>query len=111
MQTYIKLYTFTDQGQGADRVQWLDALRATAERMGGRVRPLYWTQGHYDAVGLEEWPDEDAAMAFTLIVADEGGARSETLVAFGEHDMQRIGAEWPACRHRAGEQSLQPAAS
>lgn len=103
MQTYIKLYTLTDQGKGAEGVRWLDQMRATAERMGGRVRTLYWTQGRYDAVAVEEWPDEDAALAFTLIVAEEGGARSETLAAFGEHDMQRIEAEWPACLHRLGE--------
>ena len=108
MQTYIKLYTFTDQGRGADGSQWLDALRTTAERMGGRVRALYWTQGRYDAVGVEEWPDEDAAMAFTVIVAEDGAARSETLPAFDAHAMQRIEAEWPACLHRTLRSAVTP---
>lgn len=95
MHTYIKLYTFTHQGCDADAARWVERMTATAGRMGGRIRSVYWTEGRYDAVGVEEWPDEDAAMAFTLALAQTDVARSETLRAFAQEEMQRIDAEWP----------------
>lgn len=95
MQTYIKLYTFTHQGCDTDGARWLDGMTATAGRMGGRIRAVFWTEGRYDAVGIEEWPDEDAAMAFTLALAQSDVARSETLRAFAQEDLRRIDAEWP----------------
>ena len=108
MQTYIKLYTFVHQGRGADAARWFDRMMATAGRMGGRIRAVYWTEGRYDAVGIEEWPDEDAAMAFTLALAQNDVARSETLHAFAQEDMRRIDQEWsPAMRPLHGYDRVQ----
>lgn len=95
MHTYIKLYTFSHQGRGTDGVRWFDRMSATAGRMGGRIRAIYWTEGRYDAVGVEEWSDEDAAMAFTLALAQTDVAHSETLRAFAQEDMRRIERDWP----------------
>ena len=95
MQTYIKLYNFSHQGCGVDGARWFDHMTSTAGNMGGRIRAVYWTAGRYDAVGVEEWPDEDAAMAFTLALAQTDVAHSETLRAFAREDMRRIEREWP----------------
>lgn len=95
MQTYIKLYTLTHQSCGADAARWIDHMTATAGRMGGRIGAIYWTEGRYDVVSIEEWPDEDAALAFTLALAETGAARSETLHAFAREGMARIVTEWP----------------
>lgn len=95
MQTYIKLYTLTHQACGANGARWIDDMTATAGRMGGRICAIYWTEGRYDVVSIEEWPDEDAALAFTLALAETGAARSETLHAFAREDLARIATEWP----------------
>jgi uncharacterized protein with GYD domain len=95
MTTYIKLYTFKNQGHARDSQADLATMMQTAQTMGGRIVNYYVTQGRYDAVAVEEWPDQDAAMAFSLAVAQTDDARSETLVAFDRKDVQRILAEWP----------------
>ncbi len=95
MATYIKLYTYKDQGYAKDGQAELAEMTKRAEGMGGRILNYYWTQGRYDAVAVEEWPDEDAAMAFVLAVAQTGHMQSETLLAFSRKDLQRILAEWP----------------
>jgi uncharacterized protein with GYD domain len=97
MPTYVSLFKLTDQGiknvKGTlDRAQ---QSRAAIEKAGGRMTAVYWTQGQYDLVAITEWPDEEAAMAFTLQLGMAGNVRIETLKAFDEAAMKRILAKVP----------------
>ncbi len=62
--------------------------------MGGRLDPLYWTQGRYDLVSVLEAPDEETAAAIVLRVGSSGTVRSETLRAYDAAEMGRILAKF-----------------
>jgi uncharacterized protein with GYD domain len=92
MQTYVTLFNFTDQGAKtvADTVARVRQLTAVAEKAGGKVVTTLWTQGRFDLVSIGEWPDEETAMAFSVMIAKAGNVRSETLRAFNAEQMERI---------------------
>jgi len=97
MLTYVGLYKWTDQGIKTvkDTTKRAAAATAAAERMGGRIVTLLWTQGQYDLVSISEWPDEDSAMAFTVSLTSLGNVTSETLRAFTATDVDRILSKVP----------------
>jgi uncharacterized protein with GYD domain len=92
MFTYVSLIKFTDQGLRTikESVARSEGGRQAIEQAGGRVLGLYWTQGQYDVVVLSAWPDEESAMAVTLLVGMAGNDRIETLRAFTAEQMQTI---------------------
>ncbi|MDQ3928355.1 MAG: GYD domain-containing protein, partial [Chloroflexota bacterium] len=69
--------------------------RASAEKHGGRLLSVYWTQGKYDLVSISEWPDEETANGWFLALASLGNVRSHTLRAFGAEEMARIVSKLP----------------
>ena len=92
MPTYVALLRWTDQGirnvtETTDRAEQAGQL---AERMGGRLVTLVWTQGAYDLVAIVEMPDDETMAAFVLASGVRGGVRSETLRAFSAEEMQGI---------------------
>ena len=92
MPTYVVLYRFTDEGAKNIKgtVQRSRQVREENERRGFKVHGLYWTQGRYDLVAVVEAPDEQAMMAGLFNVNAAGNARSETLRAFSETEMEAI---------------------
>ena len=48
------------------------AIKALAEKMGGRLINLYYTMGEYDGVVILEAPDDTTAMAIVLAAAAPG---------------------------------------
>ena len=60
MATFISLLKFTDQGVRniKDSPDRYEAFRAMAEKLGVRVKDLYYTVGHYDIVAVMEGSDE-----------------------------------------------------
>ena len=64
MATFICLVNFTDQGirNVKDSPGRYEAFKALAEKVGGTVKSVYYTMGHYDMVLILEGSDE-AAMA------------------------------------------------
>ncbi len=92
MPTYITLFKWTDEGAKTAR----DTLTRTernaelAQKMGGRLLSVYWTQGEYDTVAVTEWPDEVTAQAYLLEVGSRGVSRTQTMRAFNKEEMQRI---------------------
>jgi len=59
---FISLVNFTDQGirnvkDSADR---FEAFKAMAEKLGGTLKGVYYTMGHYDMVVIMEGSDEAA---------------------------------------------------
>jgi uncharacterized protein with GYD domain len=92
MPTYIGLLTWTEKGaqEVADTVRRAQENRAALERMGVKVRSIYWTQGPYDLVVTMEAPDEHTASAAALAASRGGYVRSMTLRAYDEQEMQQI---------------------
>ena len=91
VQHYIILIRFTDQGirNVKDTTRRADAAKSEAERIGGKLT-VYWTFGKYDAIGILEAPNDEAAMEFGLKVGSLGNVRTTTLRAFTEEEIARI---------------------
>ncbi len=92
MPTYVVLYTFTDEGAKHIKrtVERSRENRKANEQRGVTVHGVYWTQGQYDLIAIVEAADEQTVMAGLLNVAGAGNARSETLRAFTEAEMEAI---------------------
>ena len=92
MVTYVSLINWTEQGikNVKDTVKRAEEAASTAERIGGRIISLYWTQGSQDIVVTTEFPDEQAAQVFALALGRLGNVRTETLRAFSAAEMTSI---------------------
>lgn len=97
MATYVTLVKWTEQGikNVKDTVKRAEDVTNLAEKMGGRMTSLLWTQGRYDLIGIFEAPDEEIANAFAIAVGMSGSARTETLRAFSAQEMQSILSRLP----------------
>jgi uncharacterized protein with GYD domain len=91
-QHYIILIRFTDQGirNVKDTTRRADAIRTEAEKMGCKFTTYYWTFGEYDAIGILEAPNDEAAMEFGLKAGSLGNIRTTTLRAFTEEEMAKV---------------------
>jgi uncharacterized protein with GYD domain len=91
-QHYIILIRFTDQGirNVKDTTRRADAIRTEAEKMDCKFTTYYWTFGEYDAIGILEAPNDEAAMEFGLKAGSLGNIRTTTLRAFTEEEMARV---------------------
>ena len=96
MATFISLVNFTDQGirNVKDSPGRYEAFKALAEKLGGTVKGVYYTMGHYDMVLILEGSDE-AAMAGMLKVGSLGNVRTETLRGFSLEEMRKIIGKMP----------------
>jgi uncharacterized protein with GYD domain len=65
-----------------------------AEKVGGKVKGVYYTMGHYDMVLIVEGSDE-AAMTAMLKVGSLGNVRTETLRGFSVEEMRKIIGKMP----------------
>jgi uncharacterized protein with GYD domain len=92
MPTYVTLMNWTDEGAktAKETVSRSERSIELAQKLGGKVLGVYWTQGEYDIVSIGEFPDEDTAQAFLLQLASAGTLRTQTLRAFTADDMRRI---------------------
>lgn len=92
MPTYVSLMNWTDQGVRDFKSTVERAEQATnlAEKMGGKVSAIYWTEGQYDLVGIAEFPDDETGTAFQLALASAGNLRTTTLRAHSASQMSSI---------------------
>jgi uncharacterized protein with GYD domain len=92
MPSYITLVNFTDQGirNFKDTTKRAQAFTEMVEKMGGKVKEIYWTMGAYDVVALTEAPDDETATAAALKVAAIGNVRTTTLRGFSMKEMDKI---------------------
>jgi uncharacterized protein with GYD domain len=92
MATFITTMHFTQQGIKAarDTCQRAEAFKATAQKMGVKVKGLYWTLGAFDGVIVCEAPDEETATAALLHLGSLGNMRTQTARAFDAAEMQKI---------------------
>ena len=96
MSTFIILVNFTDQGirNVKDSPDRYEAFKVLAEKVGGKVKGVYYTMGHYDMVLIVEGSDE-AAMTAMLKVGSVGNVRTETLRGFSVEEMRKIIGKMP----------------
>ena len=97
MPIYVSLLNWTDEGVRAvketrDRA---NAARDLAEKIGGRLKDLYWTIGPYDVVTIAEFPDDETATAFLYAIAGNGAVRTTSLRAFNEDEIASVLAKVP----------------
>jgi uncharacterized protein with GYD domain len=91
MPTFVTLSKFTDQGirgikDGPERLQ---AFRAMAEKMGVKVKDLWYTVGSYDIVAITEGTAEDIT-ATLLKLGSLGNVRTETMRGFSPDEFKKI---------------------
>ena len=91
MPTFISLVKFTDQGirdvKGSpDRLQ---AFRSMAEKMGIKVKDVWYTVGSYDIVVTCEGTGEDMTAAL-LKNGSMDNVRTETMQLFSDSEFQKI---------------------
>jgi uncharacterized protein with GYD domain len=97
MITYIGLMSFTDKGiQGVKQTtQRAAAAKEIGQKMGVKMRDIWWTLGEHDIVCVLEAADEASITAFELAVAGQGNVRSKSLRAFSATEMEKILAKLP----------------
>lgn len=89
MPTYIVLTNYTEQGirNVKDSPKRSEAFRQMCEKVGGRVKDLYWTMGRHDVVAIVEAPDDVTMNAILLSAGALGYIRTETLRASTAQEM------------------------
>jgi uncharacterized protein with GYD domain len=92
MPHFVTLVRYTQQGMSKikESPARLDAARKAAEKAGGKIHDWYLTMGHYDAVLISEFPNDEAAARFMLSVGAQGNISTETLKAFNEAEYRKI---------------------
>ena len=73
----------------------LDAAKKAAEAVGGKIHAWYLTMGHYDAVLISEFPNDEACAKFALSAGALGNISTETLKAFPEAEYRKICSSLP----------------
>lgn len=97
MANYVVLMSWTDQGvkTAKDTVTRSEDAAKAIERMGGKLKEVYWTTGGYDLVSIVSAPDDETLAASLLTLAGAGNLRTHTLRAFTADEMTGILAKMP----------------
>jgi uncharacterized protein with GYD domain len=92
MPVYVQLITWTERGAAAakETAQRASRAREAAQKVGARLRDVYWTMGRFDAVAILEAPNDETASRFALWVGMQGAARTETQRAYTEDEIKKI---------------------
>lgn len=97
MATFITTIQFTEQGIKTvqDTCNRATAFKATAEKLGVKVKGIYWTLGAFDGVMICEATDEATATAALLQLGSLGNVRTQTARAYDAAEMQKIVSRLP----------------
>ena len=92
MAQYVLLTNWTDQGVRAakDTIKRVAAAKQAWEKIGVRIKDFHWTLGQYDCVVICEAPNDEAMTAACIQLGGAGNARTCTLRAFSESEMEQI---------------------
>ena len=92
MATFISLISETQSGEENiyDTVVRAERFRERAEKIGVKVKGLYWTNGPYDGVLVLEAPDAKTVAALLYRLASGGSVRTQTMQAFDDDEMRSI---------------------
>jgi len=91
MPTFVTLVNFTDQGikNVKDSPDRLQAFKAAAEKLGVKVKDVYYTVGTYDIITITEGTGE-AVTAALLKIGSMGNIRTQTLRGFTPDEFKKI---------------------
>jgi len=92
MATFISTIKFTKQGiknveKTCKRAQ---DVEAAADKMGVKVKDIYWTPGPQDGFIIMDAPDEETATALMLLIGSQGNVQTQTTRAFTSAEMEKI---------------------
>lgn len=94
---YIVLMKGTQKGLANPKELPRDvqAAREALGKFGGKLLDWSLTMGPYDAVATVDFPDDQAAAAFTLSIGKTGNQMTTTMRAFGESELKQIVERMP----------------
>ena len=84
MAKYLLHVNYTEKGlqgllkEGGSKRR--EAAKAAVESMGGKLESFYYAFGGTDLYGIGEFPDNETAAAFSLLLTAAGGATIKTTV-------------------------------
>lgn len=92
MATFITTIKFSEKGVQAiqESPKRAAAFKATAKKMGVKVRDLFWTLGYFDGVIIFDAPDDETATAAMLSLSSLGNVHTTTARAFGATEMEKV---------------------
>jgi uncharacterized protein with GYD domain len=92
MPHFVTLVRYTQQGIAKikDSPSRLDGAKKAAESVGGKILAWYLTMGHYDAILISEFPNDEACAKFALSAGSLGNVTTQTLKAFTEAEFRKI---------------------
>lgn len=90
MPTYVFLVTLTEKGKAHfEEVRKNgNLLSEFIKSLGGRSKGAFMTLGRFDIIELVEFPDDVAALKFSMKSAESGLANVETLKGFSEMETE-----------------------
>jgi uncharacterized protein with GYD domain len=94
MANYVVLLNWTEQGikEFEDSPSRADAGREEMEKLGVKLKDIYWTVGAHDLVLLCDAPDDGSMAAALLRLGSAGNVRSTTLRAFTRAEFEEVAA-------------------
>lgn len=92
MATFITTIRFTEQGiqnikQTGKRSR---DFKATAKKLGVKVKDIYWSLGPFDGAIVYEAPDDETATALMLSLGSLGNVQTQTARAFTASEIDGI---------------------
>ena len=94
MPTYVILHEFSQENVENMESQQEAGMEALAAA-GGELKDLYLTFGQYDAVGIVDFPDDEAAAEWLLTQAKKAGLSTATLKGIPMDEAEDIIAALP----------------
>lgn len=84
MPTYVTLVKFTGQGIKAIKNSQQAQKEAiqNAEKAGVKMKGLYFLMGEYDLVVITESPNDEVAVAGSIVASSDGSIKTTTMRAF-----------------------------
>ncbi len=92
MASYIMLANFTALGirNITATTQRAKDFKKATDKVGIKVKDVYWTMGHYDVVIITEAKDDESMTAMALALGRLGNMSTQTMRAFSAKEMEKI---------------------
>ena len=92
MATYISTIKFTEQGVKSisETTKRAAAFKASAKKIGVKVRDQFWTLGQFDGILIFDAPDDMAATTLMYQLASLDNVQTATMRAFSAGEMDEI---------------------
>ena len=97
MSTYIILANYTSVGirNINGTTQRARDFKSETEKIGVKVKDIYWTMGNHDVVVIVESPDDESMAAVLFALGRLGNVTTQTLRGFSVDDMENIIGKLP----------------